>query len=206
MNPCEKCKGTNIKVNKVYKYFDIYKCQDCTYWTFEKIEVCCRKPFKVIVIDRKDHELYFIREQCYNCGGCINKNKPLSAKKYGDQIRTEYTKYRDDEYYKDVEEEKSLLWESFRGYKYYNSPRYKYYVYLSTDKWKQKRKQVLDRDKNQCQICKKNEATEVHHLTYDRVFDEELEDLLSVCNLCHLKLHELQPLDEELGNLKSTIT
>ena len=64
-----------------------------------------------------------------------------------------------------------------------------YTPYLSTDKWKSTRKRVLERDNYTCQACLRATATEVHHLTYDRVKNEPLFDLISVCEICHLAIH-----------------
>ncbi len=66
----------------------------------------------------------------------------------------------------------------------------KYQRYLdSSIKWKLKRLKVLRRDNHLCQECKEQTATQVHHLTYKRIFNERLSDLLSVCNDCHEAIH-----------------
>jgi protein-arginine kinase activator protein McsA len=44
-----------------------------------------------------------------------------------------------------------------------------------------------------CQRCHKAPATEVHHLTYARVFNELATDLLPVCSTCHRNIHRLRP-------------
>ena len=51
---------------------------------------------------------------------------------------------------------------------------------------------VLTRDENKCQKCKTKNADEVHHLTYENLFKEKLEDLISVCHDCHKKIHDEQ--------------
>jgi hypothetical protein len=69
-----------------------------------------------------------------------------------------------------------------------------YKAYLLTDDWRAKRRQRLAHDHYQCQErlpgCCGN-ASQVHHVTYDRLFDEGLDDLLSVCERCHRTLHAL---------------
>lgn len=72
-----------------------------------------------------------------------------------------------------------------------------YTKYLTTDKWFQKRKAVLKRDKFLCQSCLLRTATQVHHLTYDHVFNEPLFDLVSVCEECH---ETITNLDRERRN------
>jgi len=64
-----------------------------------------------------------------------------------------------------------------------------YKQYLQTDQWKRKRELVLDRANQLCEGCRERPATEVHHLTYDRVFDEFLYDLVAMCDVCHAKCH-----------------
>lgn len=66
-----------------------------------------------------------------------------------------------------------------------------YNEYLDSEKWKAKRERVLQRDDWMCQACLKRQADEVHHLTYEHVFNEPLFDLISICSVCHRKLTEL---------------
>ena len=47
-----------------------------------------------------------------------------------------------------------------------------------------------------CQICRKRPATEVHHLTYERVFNEMACDLLPVCSACHRAIHYRKPAND----------
>jgi len=64
-----------------------------------------------------------------------------------------------------------------------------YHNYLRSAKWRRKRDAVMKRDLAVCRYCGRP-ATEVHHLTYDRIYDEELEDLAAVCDICHTLLTE----------------
>ena len=189
MEICPKCKSNDISIGKHYGFHDIYDCNNCHYWTYHRITDCCRDPFKMIVVDKKAYPQYFIREQCTHCGGCINKKKPLLKKKYGDQIRDELDKYRDQEYDDKVSQEREDLLGLKKDYNYHNSKLYKYQVYLNSPTWKHKRQQVHDRDKNICQLCKIETSEEVHHLTYKNIFKEPLEDLIAVCASCHKKEH-----------------
>lgn len=66
------------------------------------------------------------------------------------------------------------------------TPEYK--NYLKSKKWKVRRKQVLERDNYTCQECG-NKAWQVHHLTYKRIFNERLNDLISLCEDCHKEIH-----------------
>lgn len=64
-----------------------------------------------------------------------------------------------------------------------------YNSYLNSRPWKNKREIVLKRDNYICQGCLKNQATEVHHLTYDNIYNELLFQLISVCKPCHNIIH-----------------
>jgi len=46
----------------------------------------------------------------------------------------------------------------------------------------------MARDNHMCQYCG-GEATEVHHLTYENIGNEPLEDLIAICRLCHKDQH-----------------
>lgn len=64
-----------------------------------------------------------------------------------------------------------------------------YQTYLNSPKWKAKRLLVLRRAKHKCERCKKRQATQIHHKTYKRIFNEPLSDLLAVCERCHKEIH-----------------
>ena len=67
-----------------------------------------------------------------------------------------------------------------------------YSEYLKSDKWKEKRKRVLKRDNYICKACERNKATQVHHISYQFIYDEPLFDLVSVCIPCHNKIERLK--------------
>jgi hypothetical protein len=60
--------------------------------------------------------------------------------------------------------------------------------YLKSEHWKKKSREIRDRDKI-CRVCEKNSVDDVHHLSYDRLYDEREEDLVGVCRKCHNKIH-----------------
>lgn len=67
--------------------------------------------------------------------------------------------------------------------------REKYLSYLRSAEWQSKRSQVIARD-GCCQSCGRKKAKmHVHHLTYDRLYNELLEDLQLLCEACHVELH-----------------
>ena len=65
-----------------------------------------------------------------------------------------------------------------------------YARYLRSPKWRAKWRAVMNRDKGKCRFCGRK-ASQVHHLTYARIFREEQYDLVSVCKSCHNLLHKL---------------
>lgn len=67
----------------------------------------------------------------------------------------------------------------------------KYDEYMKSDKWRAKRKLVLKRDNYLCQACLLRTAQQVHHTTYDHVFNEPLFELQSVCIPCHETITKL---------------
>ena len=63
-------------------------------------------------------------------------------------------------------------------------------LYLKSPQWQTRRKAVLKRDNYICQQCSLSGIPlDVHHLTYAHLGEEPLEDLVSVCRVCHTGLH-----------------
>lgn len=118
-------------------------------------------------------------------------NKPLNFKNFSEKVdeRFSFSKARFEEYKLERNLEAKLIYEIQKTLKFQKSHYYKYLLHLQSDFWKNIRLRVLERDGDICQECKERKATEVHHLTYERLGNELLEDLLSVCRSCHLKIH-----------------
>jgi 5-methylcytosine-specific restriction endonuclease McrA len=192
MQECQKCSSKSIIIERHYEHWNVYECANCKYWTFLQTEDCCRKPDEIISIDHKPNGGIAIYLQCLNCGGCQNRNKPLSSKKFGDKIRSEFSNSRFEEFKENKENERQELTTNKAEYRRRNSKRYKYYEYLTSDKWKILREKVKERDEYLCQECKIEKAEEVHHLNYDNIFNEKLSDLISVCTECHKKIHQTE--------------
>lgn len=62
-----------------------------------------------------------------------------------------------------------------------------YQKYLRTRHWRKKRVWVARKARGLCAVCEKyvGKRGEVHHLNYDRLWEEQLTDLLLVCRSCH---------------------
>ena len=63
--------------------------------------------------------------------------------------------------------------------------RAKYYEYLASRAWALKRESVFARASGLCERCKSAKPDQVHHLSYEHVFDEPLSELQAVCEACH---------------------
>ena len=189
MNKCKKCESTDIKINTVYKYHDIYECLNCGDITYKRIDECCRNPYSIVVIDRRNHDLFFLYRQCLDCGGSINRAKPLNSKVFGNDIEGEFNWDTFNNWKAERNKEGKILYEDKKLLNYQHSKYYKYLIYLSSDKWKEKRKLVLERENKLCQRCKERPADDIHHLNYDNLYNETLEDLQALCKICHAKEH-----------------
>lgn len=82
----------------------------------------------------------------------------------------------------------------------------KYQAYLCSPEWGKLREIVTDRSGGKCDRCKVNDAASVHHLTYQRKYQELPEDLIHYCQGCHDYTHgksELDPLAVEQAKPKT---
>ena len=64
--------------------------------------------------------------------------------------------------------------------------REKYREYLKTDHWKEVRLRYL---KKNCGGCGGTYMLQLHHLNYDHLFAETELDLITLCKICHQKIH-----------------
>jgi 5-methylcytosine-specific restriction endonuclease McrA len=66
-----------------------------------------------------------------------------------------------------------------------------YHKYLMSDQWKKKREEAFLAFGRACLRCGKP-ATSIHHKTYDRVYNEDVDDLEPICHACHKKEHGIK--------------
>lgn len=59
--------------------------------------------------------------------------------------------------------------------------------YYHSREWQVKRAFALNRANHKCQRCGASHSLEVHHWSYDRLYNEDPEDLEVLCKRCHLK-------------------
>ena len=140
------------------------QCIDCGQW-----RACKRATLKAEQIAQavpRDNTLrQTIRQQHYEAWGVRYKQRE-QAERVAWSLRSAQQ-----------QQEESAAW--WRNYK----------TYLLSPEWKAKRQMVFARDLFLCQICHFAGASQVHHLSYRRVGDEPLTDLISVCGPCHSTIH-----------------
>jgi len=73
----------------------------------------------------------------------------------------------------------------------------KYAAYLCSREWNVLKEAVHKRAGGKCERCKVLPIAAVHHLTYERKFREELEDLAGWCQACHEFTHAKSGFDPE---------
>jgi|WetSurMetagenome_2_1015567.scaffolds.fasta_scaffold491251_2 hypothetical protein len=69
-----------------------------------------------------------------------------------------------------------------------------YHTYINSQAWKDKREEFFaagGKHSKRCYICQKPRASgfHVHHMTYRRLGNEALEDLVLMCETCHDSTH-----------------
>lgn len=60
-----------------------------------------------------------------------------------------------------------------------------YKQYLASREWSLLREQVRERSGGACERCWHGDQQAVHHMTYENVGHESLDELLAVCRACH---------------------
>ena len=65
-----------------------------------------------------------------------------------------------------------------------------YQKYLRSEHWQKIRSERLKIDDFKCQKCGRPFDLQVHHLTYDRIGKEDINDLITLCKNCHARVEE----------------
>ena len=121
------------------------------------------------------------KEQCVTCGklgknfkkSMLTSDQMSKAPLIDDEMQGQSFAYCYNSFYSNLKELKNN-W---------------YKEYLLSTVWMKKRRLVFERAGGTCEACLCEEATQVHHLTYDRIGREALFDLVAVCDSCHYDLH-----------------
>jgi hypothetical protein len=192
MQKCFKCENQNLVYREI-EFYKIWMCDHCgqsgVIYLHPK---CCNNPDTIEIRSETSDGKWQRRIACKTC-------KSLSGKvlKQGNDFQTlpflTYEKSQEYGLHRSKLHEKCL--HVCRDYteaikeKLRLIHKTKYDKYLQSPFWKQKSAIVKERDKYLCQMCLTEKATEVHHITYDRLFNELTSDLISVCSNCHKTIH-----------------
>lgn len=70
----------------------------------------------------------------------------------------------------------------------------KYRTYIKSKEFKEIKRRVEERDNYKCRVCGSNNEERTltcHHITYKHLYNEKeyLEDLITLCNICHKAIH-----------------
>ena len=79
-----------------------------------------------------------------------------------------------------------------------------YLDYLKSDTWKARRLAALERADFRCQLCGECDRLEVHHLTYERLGNEDPNDLIVICKSHHWMEHNKGINPEHVQTIKRT--
>ena len=66
-----------------------------------------------------------------------------------------------------------------------------YEKYLMSSDWQEKRAERFEKDGNRCVCCGAEKALQAHHITYERVGHEDIDDLVTLCADCHKTVHRI---------------
>ena len=64
-----------------------------------------------------------------------------------------------------------------------------YSKYIRTKKWKTLASLVKEKAGNKCIFCDSEKKLVAHHHNYINLYNETEDDLICVCNICHMKIH-----------------
>ena len=65
----------------------------------------------------------------------------------------------------------------------------KYIDYIKSPKWEAKKQELFKEKGKKCELCGSTKHIHVHHLTYERLYDELIIDLQPLCRTYHEKEH-----------------
>ena len=121
-------------------------------------------------------------KRCGNAGRTISKGeaanelKGAQAPRFDTDLEAKWRAAKHAEYLAAYHSIKPILLEEYREY-------------LASPAWLEKRQLILQNAGGICQCCEHFPATQVHHLTYERIGHELPSDLMAVCSYCHRLIH-----------------
>lgn len=76
--------------------------------------------------------------------------------------------------------------------------------YYKSEEWEKIRIFTLHRAQNRCQRCGAEKNLQVHHLTYDNLYNEKPQDLEVLCKKCHYRADRERESDNWYNNALDT--
>jgi len=191
---CERCN------NKVHFENDYgYSCAHCVMVFHKKSEQCCTNPNIIYIQLEYENGGRHQRKACLRCKEISTKSVPKDA-----NFKTyQYCSYHNWQKLKQQKEQLSdrlrlelnqsldLIREKLdeKNKKEFHE---KHSYHIKTDKWRMLRKQIIERENNICQGCRKAPIQEIHHDTYVHLENEFLFQLIGLCHNCHSRFHNKQ--------------
>ena len=66
-----------------------------------------------------------------------------------------------------------------------------YKNYLLSSEWLNLKIDIFAKRGRKCERCNRTHKLSIHHLTYDNIFNENPDDLIILCEKCHMKEHNI---------------
>jgi len=153
---------------------------------FKRIKCKCQSISENYLLKKKEIKGGGIQYvfQCNDCGGQASAN--ISHSSLTSTEKNGCQKYD----YEFQSLKRSEIYEIARrkSNEEYELKRSEYHEYLQSEEWKKIRIERLEHDEYVCQLCGE-EANTAHHLNYENIYHETIEDLVSVCKPCHDYIH-----------------
>ncbi len=134
------------------------------------------------------------RYQCLDCSQSVGDavSKKLISSEFLETIKAFDLEARD-QYWKNQSVQARVIADQIlqESEKKLIQRRQLYENHLKSQKWRDLRQLVIERENGVCQGCRKSKITQVHHRNYERLGDELLTDLYGFCESCHKKTHDL---------------
>lgn len=67
-----------------------------------------------------------------------------------------------------------------------------YGEYIKSNEWQETRQRIIKRDRFRCVMCGEPKNLHVHHITYENLGEEKDADLVTLCEKCHIELHDIE--------------
>ena len=85
-----------------------------------------------------------------------------------------------------------------------------YQAYINSDEWKEKAEAIKQKRGGCCELCGMPGSImsiHLHHKTYERIGNEQDDDLVCLCRLCHAKQHNKKPIftSQEIYNILTSL-